>query len=129
MYPANLTGLPLIADGGNVQARAASSAACRSSIGPSELVTQILPFSSTIANTRTVPITLRDFAFGGYVGVTRLLSRPLSEPVLISCGSAADGDGCGAGVVVAVATPLLGDAYPSEGFAGVNGLGILEVSA
>src|SRR6185369_1997829 len=101
MYPAMRAGLPLKIDGGNIQLRAASSAAARSSFGPSEFVIQIFPFSSTMAKTRTVPFTLCVFACGGYPGVTRLVSRPLSEPALTSCGSGADvgagvGDGTGA---------------------------------
>ena len=84
-------GLPLKVEGGNVQLRAASSAAARSKVGPSELVIQTFPFSSTIANTRTVPTTLWVLAADGKLGVTRFVSRPLSEPALTSCGSGAAG--------------------------------------
>ena len=138
------TGLPANVDGGNVHARAASSADFRRIIGPSELVTQTLPFSSTMANTRTVPLMLVLLAACGYEGVTRLSSRPLNEPALTSCNDSLDvlvaALGCGLAVAatapvdgvevfgVSVLAVLFGVA--AESFFGVlNGLGIRAVSA
>src|ERR1051326_8288873 len=122
MEPAIRAGLLLKTDGGKVQFFAAASAAARSIVGPSEFVIQTLPFSSTIANTRTVPTTLWLFAMDGYLGETRFVSRPLSEPALTSCGSAVIvAAGAGAGVVGV-------GAGVGSGFA-VNGLGSLLVTA
>ena len=82
-------GLPLNVEGGKVQFRAASSAAERRRIGPSELVTQIFPFSSTIANTLTVPDHVVALCGGRVAGRYSFCFPAIQEPALTSCGSAA----------------------------------------
>src|SRR5512138_4010402 len=116
--------------GGKLQLRAASSAALRNNVGPSEFVTQTFPFSSTIANTLTVPDTPAFFATEGYERATRLVSLPLSDPVLISFGSSAESDATGV-AETPVSTCLLSVDAAEEGVGAgfaAKGLGIREAT-